>query len=66
MNHEFNDNDYGETEDAEECQALCQKTALCQWFDWDSKNKCYLKTAKGNKSRGEPGAATGPGFCLGK
>ena len=59
-------NDYGETKDAIACQVLCQKTDLCEWFNWDKNKHCWLKTKKGMMSRYETGGATGPAFCLGK
>ena len=60
------DNNYGMTENARACQALCQETPKCEWFNWQKNKGCFLKTSMGNESRDEPGGATGPGFCVGK
>ena len=66
LNNKFNNNDYGRTDTAGDCQVLCQETASCVWFNWNKDQRCYLKVAKGTETRKEPGGATGPGFCDGK
>jgi len=55
-------NNYGQTETAPECQAMCQRTPGCLWFNWDDKG-CWLKTGKGKERENKPGVMTGPRNC---
>ena len=55
-------NKYGKTENALECQAKCQETKGCGWFNWDDEKDCWLKTERGDK-KAAPGGVSGPKLC---
>ena len=59
-------NNYGKTNTAKDCQMKCQETKLCQWFNWNKEQDCFLKVEKGTEISWELGAATGPRNCPGK
>jgi len=63
LNKPGGNNNYGETDSAEDCQALCARIGGCRWFNWSKDKNCLLKTKRGGALRYFEGAVTGPVEC---
>ena len=62
LNKPDGNNNYGTEKDALECQAKCQETKGCGWFNFDDEKDCWLKTIRGDE-KPNPGGVSGPRIC---